>query len=78
MDGAAPGSAASPGRHRRGLLLGYLLAQPLAPGLSLVAVDDVRIYLAVAMLLAGAAFVASWWPARRAAAIDPIEALRGD
>lgn len=61
-----------------GLLLGYLLAQPLAPGLSLVAVDDVRIYLAVAMLLAGAAFVASWWPARRAAAIDPIEALRGD
>lgn len=61
-----------------GLLLGFLLAQPLAPALSLIAVDDPRTYLVVAALLAGAAFAASWWPARRAAGIDPMQALRGD
>ena len=39
---------------------------------------DPTTYLLVALLLGGAAFVASWLPARRAAAVDPVEALRAD
>jgi ABC-type antimicrobial peptide transport system permease subunit len=31
-----------------------------------------------AILLAISAFVAIWWPARRAAATDPVIALRGE
>ena len=36
------------------------------------------IYAAVAALLAAVAFVAIWVPARRAARIDPLEALRAE
>jgi predicted permease len=37
---------------------------------------DPLVYTAVAALLAAVAFAATWIPARRAASIDPIEALR--
>ena len=40
--------------------------------------SDPTTYVLVALVLGGAAFIASWLPARRAAAIDPVEALRAD
>ncbi len=43
-----------------------------------VGTADPLTYAAVALLLLGAAALASWWPARRAAAVNPIEALRVD
>ena len=41
------------------------------------ATDPVTL-VASAVLLAAAAFLAIWWPARRAAATDPVIALRGE
>jgi ABC-type lipoprotein release transport system permease subunit len=37
---------------------------------------DPLTFLAVAGLLVGTALLASWLPARRAARVDPVEALR--
>jgi ABC-type antimicrobial peptide transport system permease subunit len=39
---------------------------------------DPKVFLAVAVLLASVALLASWLPARRAAAVDPMAALRED
>jgi putative ABC transport system permease protein len=39
---------------------------------------DLRVYFGVALLLLVAALTAAFLPARRAAGVDPIEALRGD
>jgi predicted permease len=39
---------------------------------------DVATYGMVTLLLAGAAGLAAWWPARRAAKIDPVVALRAE
>jgi putative ABC transport system permease protein len=39
---------------------------------------DPATYALVALVLGGAAFIASWLPARRAAAVDPVEVLRAD
>jgi ABC-type antimicrobial peptide transport system permease subunit len=38
--------------------------------------SDPTVYLAVALVVLVASFVASWIPARRAAGVDPILALR--
>lgn len=43
-----------------------------------VAPVDVPTYGAAAVILAGVAVLASWIPARRAARVDPVEALRGE
>jgi ABC-type antimicrobial peptide transport system permease subunit len=37
---------------------------------------DLSTYAAIAVLLALTAAIAAWWPARRAASVDPVEALR--
>jgi putative ABC transport system permease protein len=43
-----------------------------------VAPSDLATFVAIAILLAGAAVVASWIPARRAARVDPVTALKAD
>ena len=54
------------------LLMGRLLSQMLYE----VRPTDPLTYIAIAIVLAGTAAVAAWWPARRAAAVDPMVALR--
>jgi ABC-type antimicrobial peptide transport system permease subunit len=39
---------------------------------------DLGVFAAVAGLLAGIALLASWAPARRAAAVDPVTAIRSE
>jgi ABC-type lipoprotein release transport system permease subunit len=43
-----------------------------------VGANDLSTYAAVVLLLGGAAFLASYIPARRAARVDPIVALRAE
>ena len=43
-----------------------------------VASTDIATFAAVAIGLAAVALVASWVPARRAARVDPAEALRAE
>lgn len=65
-----------------GLALGLALAIPatqqVRSQLFGVEVLDPLTYLAVAVVLLTVALLASWIPARRAASISPVEALRGD
>lgn len=68
---AAPGllvgwlAALAVARLLRGMLLGVSPADPLT-------------FAAVGLILVGTVVLASWVPARRAAAVDPMEALRGE
>jgi predicted permease len=58
-------------------LVGALLIGSLAASLLFgLAPTDPRAVVAAVMLLAGAVFGASYWPARRASRIDPVVALR--
>ena len=59
-----------------GLLDGYGLAGALKNWLFGVAPFDVGIYAAVAAALGALAILAAWAPARRAARVDPVVALR--
>jgi putative ABC transport system permease protein len=59
-----------------GLLATFLDARWLADALYDVSATDPVTLAAVAALLPGVALVACWFPARRAAAVDPVEALR--
>ena len=43
-----------------------------------LAPSDPLTYGGVVVLLAGTAVAATWLPARRAARVDPVEALRAD
>ena len=62
-----------------GLLAAYLVMQPLAiflvPGL---APTDPAVFVAVAVVFAVTALLASWGPTRRALNVDPIVTLRHD
>jgi putative ABC transport system permease protein len=61
-----------------GLALAFV-ALPLASGqLVGVGARDTASYAVAGLLLIGAAFVASYLPARRAASVDPIQALRAE
>ena len=59
-----------------GLLSAFALSRALQSVLFEVKGIDPRIYLGVGLLLFGATLLASWIPARRAARVDPITALR--
>ncbi|MBX6365012.1 MAG: FtsX-like permease family protein, partial [Gemmatimonadetes bacterium] len=59
-----------------GLLASAALTRVLAHMLYGVRPGDPRVYAAVVVTLAAAALLASWLPARRAARLDPSEALR--
>ena len=43
-----------------------------------VAPTDAPTYVSVILVFAGAAALASWVPARRAARVDPLQVLRSD
>jgi putative ABC transport system permease protein len=65
-----------------GLAVGLLLAVALARGLAMllygVKPGDPAVYAGVIGAIAVAALVASWVPARRAAGVDPMQALRDE
>ena len=61
-----------------GCLLGLLSARAMSGLLYGVAPNDPRIFLAVGLLLLASAVLAAWVPTRRAARVDPTEALRSD
>ena len=56
-----------------------MVCRPLASSLHLgVQAHDGLTFTAVVVVLAAASFLAAWLPARRAAAVDPILALRSE
>lgn len=61
-----------------GLVLALLVTRFLESLLFGVGAADPLTFAAVAAFLLGVAFLASWLPARRVAAIDPTVAMRGD
>lgn len=61
-----------------GLLAALAMSRLMKALLFGVGASDPITYASVAVLLVSAAALASWWPARRAAAVNPIEALRTD
>jgi putative ABC transport system permease protein len=60
-----------------GALAGWLLAFAVVVDL-LSAPVDLAVFLGVPVVLAAVATLASWWPARRIAAVDPLVALRAE
>jgi ABC-type antimicrobial peptide transport system permease subunit len=61
-----------------GLVLSGLVVKLLSALFFSVTITDLPTILGVAALLAGVALCASWLPARRAAKVDPLQALRAD
>jgi ABC-type antimicrobial peptide transport system permease subunit len=65
-----------------GLALGIVAALALTRFMTAilfgVSPHDPAVFAGAALLLAGIGFLASWLPARRAAAVDPVRALRSE
>ena len=61
-----------------GALVGWLVALGLALHLASTGPVDVALFLGVPLTLLVVAAAACWWPARRAAAVSPMRALRRD
>jgi ABC-type antimicrobial peptide transport system permease subunit len=61
-----------------GLVLAFLLARVLANLLRGVRPTDAIVFTSISVAIALVAIAASWLPARRAASIDPMEALRAE
>jgi predicted permease len=61
-----------------GVVLGLGVSRLLSAVLPTASATDPVPFVAVALLLGGVAALASWLPARRAARVDPMEALRHD
>ncbi len=66
--------------HRGGIGIGAAMSLLVAPALATflagLSPADPTAFLAAAAILMLAAFVASYWPARRVARVDPLVALR--
>jgi putative ABC transport system permease protein len=60
-----------------GLAAAFVLTRLLRGLLFGVAPTDLATFAAVPVVLLAAAIIACWIPARRAATIDPVEAIRG-
>lgn len=61
-----------------GLLMAFALARMVASLLRGVRPDDPVVFASITLAVAAAALLASWMPARRAAHIDPMRALRDE
>lgn len=61
-----------------GLTGAYFLTRVMATFLFETTPQDPATFAAAGLLLALAAAIATWWPARRAATIDPVTALRAE
>jgi putative ABC transport system permease protein len=61
-----------------GLLLAFALARLVANLLRGVRPDDPITFGAVAIVVIGVALAASWFPARQASRVDPMQALRSE
>jgi predicted permease len=61
-----------------GFAMAWLLARSIEPFLFQVDPRDLRLYGAVAAILASAALIAAYLPARRASRVDPLIALRAE
>ena len=59
-----------------GLLLALALGRAAQALLYQLQGHDLRVLLGASVVLAGIALLAAWWPARRAARVDPLVALR--
>ncbi|HEY2015286.1 MAG TPA: hypothetical protein VGH38_17375, partial [Bryobacteraceae bacterium] len=59
-----------------GLAAAALLSKSIASLLFGIAPVDPLTFVLVPLLLAAVAGAATWWPARRAMRVDPMEALR--
>ena len=61
-----------------GLAMAFALAHMLASLLRGVSPNDPVVFITITAAVVGTALLASWIPARRAAAVDPMEALRDE
>jgi putative ABC transport system permease protein len=61
-----------------GLTVAFLMAWTLSSLLFGVQAADATSFVGLPLLLAGVAAVACYLPARRAAGLDPLQALRGE
>ncbi len=61
-----------------GLIGAWALTRLMASMLFGVSATDPVVYAGVSMLLLGVSILASYIPARRAARVSPVEALRGE
>jgi ABC-type lipoprotein release transport system permease subunit len=57
------------------IALGWLLSSQLGDEILIAAIEPLPL-AAVLVLLSSAAFLACWWPSRRAARVEPMVALR--
>ncbi len=61
-----------------GLTLAYAGGRLLALGMNGIAILELSTFVVVTLALTATVVLASWFPASRAARVDPVEALRSE